>query len=392
MDQSFLDQDGLQLYHSLLLGLFEQAKNKNFSLSEADALNGEHGVVYFTTDTKKIVLNGIVYGDTKGYATTSWIQSQNYLTEIPEEFITELELNSKGYLTEHQDVSGKVNTSDFEEQVANIQTISSKIPVQASASNQLADKDFVNSSVQTATAFFRGNWSNYSSIPTDVSLYPVDSYGSTTPKANDYIVVLDNSDAPNLSVANGTFRYKYTGNWETDGVSGWKYEYTVNETPLTSVQVSALNSGITSELVAKISELEAKLTNNSILQQVYPVGSVYVSTSSVSPSTLFGFGSWEQIKDTFLLAAGDSHTAGSIGGEETHTLTTQEMPRHNHMFALADPQAGSLGADYTCINRDAYEVYNKGWADTTIVMYAGKSAAHNNMPPYLTVYMWKRIS
>jgi hypothetical protein len=59
--------------------------------------------------------------------------------------------------------------SDFEEQVANIQTISSKIPAQASASNQLADKDFVNSSVQTATAFFRGNWSNYSSIPTDAS-------------------------------------------------------------------------------------------------------------------------------------------------------------------------------------------------------------------------------
>jgi hypothetical protein len=204
--------------------------------------------------------------------------------------------------------------------------------------------------------------------------------------------VLDNSDAPNLSVENGTFRYKYTGNWETDGVSGWKYEYTVNETPLTSVQVSALNSGITAELVTKINELEAKLTSNSIIQQVYPVGSIYVSTSNISPSTLFGFGSWEQIKDRFLLAAGTTHSAGSIGGEETHTLTTQEMPRHNHMFTLADPQAGSLGAEYTCINRDAYEVYSKGWADTTIVMHAGKSAAHNNMPPYLTVYMWKRIS
>jgi len=93
-------------------------------------------------------------------------------------------------------VSGKVNTSDFEEQVTNIQTISSKIPTQATADNQLADKAFVNSSVQTATAFFRGNWSNYSSIPTDVSLYPADSYGSTVPKTNDYIVVIDNIDAP----------------------------------------------------------------------------------------------------------------------------------------------------------------------------------------------------
>jgi microcystin-dependent protein len=116
-----------------------------------------------------------------------------------------------------------------------------------------------------------------------------------------------------------------------------------------------------------------------------------MSVINTNPQLLFG-GSWEQIKDRFLLSAGDTYVAGSTGGEATHTLTTQEMPRHNHMFALADPQAGTLGGDYTCINRDAYEVNDHGWADTTIVMHAGKSAAHNNMPPYLTVYMWKRIS
>jgi hypothetical protein len=54
--------------------------------------------------------------DLTGYATEQWVEN-------------------KGYLTEHQDVSGKVNTSDFEEQVANIQTISSKIPTQATADN-----------------------------------------------------------------------------------------------------------------------------------------------------------------------------------------------------------------------------------------------------------------
>lgn len=358
---------------------FEQYSDlfsRNFSTLQVDAIaNAGDGVVYFTPDTHQIIKDGVKYGaDLTGYATEQWVEN-------------------KGYLTEHQDVSGKVNTSDFEEQVANIQTISSKIPTQATADNQLADKAFVNSSVQTATAFFRGNWSNYSSIPADVSLYPVDSYGSTVPKANDYIVVIDNSDAPNLSVENGTFRYKYTGNWETDGVSGWKYEYTVNETPLTSVQVSALNSGITSELVAKISELEAKLTNNSILQQVYPVGSVYVSTSSVSPSTLFGFGSWEQIKDTFLLAAGDSHAAGSTGGEAEHKLTIDEMPSHTHRLKtdIDSPDFNITWPEQTEYTWGWRQEENETEAPGASVTWTGGNKSHNNMPPYLTVYMWKRI-
>lgn len=75
-----------------------------------------------------------------------------------------------------------------------IQGINGKIPSQATAENQLADKAFVNSSVQTATANFRGNWDNFASIPTDSGLYPADYAGSTTPTVNDYLVVQDASD------------------------------------------------------------------------------------------------------------------------------------------------------------------------------------------------------
>lgn len=75
-----------------------------------------------------------------------------------------------------------------------IQGINGKIPSQATAENQLADKSFVNSSVQTATANFRGNWDNFASIPTDSGSYPADYAGSTTPTVNDYLVVQDASD------------------------------------------------------------------------------------------------------------------------------------------------------------------------------------------------------
>ena len=66
-----------------------------------------------------------------------------------------------------------------------------------------------------------------------------------------------------------------------------------------------------------------------LLNAVYPVGAIYISTSSTNPGTLFG-GTWEQIQDRFLLAAGSSYSAGSTGGAATHTLATGNLPSHNH--------------------------------------------------------------
>lgn len=131
-------------------------------------------------------------------------------------------------------------------------TITGKIPSQASTSNQLADKAFVNSSVQTVTANFRGNWDTWALVPTSASSYPADYTGSTTPTVNDYLVVQDASDYTGDTLE-GTWRFKYTGTWSTDGKSGWNPEYQVNETPLTSAQLAALNSGITSGDVTLIS-------------------------------------------------------------------------------------------------------------------------------------------
>lgn len=139
-------------------------------------------------------------------------------------------------LTAHPDIRNKVNAID------------DLIPNQASTSNQLADKNFVNSSVQTATANFRGNWSDWADVPTVATSYPVDYAGNRTPTVNDYLVVQDASDYT-LETLEGTWRFKYTGTWATDGKAGWHPEYQVNETPLTAAQLAALNSGITAEKV-----------------------------------------------------------------------------------------------------------------------------------------------
>ena len=140
-----------------------------------------------------------------------------------------------------------------------ITSIENEIPAQASSSNQLADKSFVNSSIQTNTANFRGNWSNWSDVPSDSTLYPQDYGGNTTPTTNDYLVVQDASDYTE-EVLSGTWRFKYTGDWDSDGKNGWIPEYQVNEEPFTSEQLYAINSGITAN---KVSDYDSHLINTS---------------------------------------------------------------------------------------------------------------------------------
>ena len=121
------------------------------------------------------------------------------------------------------------------------------------------------------------------------------------------------------------------------------------------------------------------------------VGEIYITTSSENPSLKFG-GTWEQIKDTFLLASGDTYSAGSIGGEATHTLTVDELPSHSHDF-LRHQLWGTEDDPVDTTVDDGYGASNKTLnvhRDTTTSVGSGQ--AHNNMPPYLAVYVWKRIA
>ena len=133
---------------------------------------------------------------------------------------------------------------DNASQIAEIQEI---IPATANAQNQLADQGFVNSSIQTATAYFRGDWATWADVPSDPALYPADATGNHTPITNDYMVVIADEQENG-----GTWRYKYTGVWAEQGKTGWMPEYQVNETPLTAAQLAALNSGVTAQAVADI--------------------------------------------------------------------------------------------------------------------------------------------
>ena len=115
----------------------------------------------------------------------------------------------------------------------------------------------------------------------------------------------------------------------------------------------------------------------------YPVGSIYLSVTDTDPATLFG-GTWERIGGRFLIGADDTYAAGSTGGEAEHTLTIDEMPKHNHGIDNYNT-AGNTTPFLTVQAQDKV-----GFGNNIQTMYAGGGKAHNNMPPYLSVYMWKR--
>ena len=134
------------------------------------------------------------------------------------------------------------------------------------------------------------------------------------------------------------------------------------------------------------------LDSTNFLNYIYPVGSIYMSISSTSPATLFG-GTWSAIYNMFLLGAGSSYGVGATGGAATHTLTIAEMPNHEH--AIADLLGQLIASSYQGTTNN----YRAGIAPNTgnsnwpyYIAKTGGGGAHNNMPPYYAVYMWRRTA
>lgn len=117
-----------------------------------------------------------------------------------------------------------------------------------------------------------------------------------------------------------------------------------------------------------------------LLDIIYPVDSVYTTFSSMSPIESIG-GTWELLKDTFLYS---SDEVGITGGEKEHKLIISEMPAHTHFCDFASPG----GSGSTWVTKYAQYKPEGGWYTKS----TGNSQAHNNMPPYITVHMYRRTA
>lgn len=158
------------------------------------------------------------------------------------------------------------------------------------------------------------------------------------------------------------------------------------------INADMLNNKLENELSVANSQKLNNLTLTNLIDKIYPVGSIYMSVNNVTPATLFG-GTWEQIKDKFLLSAGDTYSAGSTGGEATHTLTVDEMPNHRHngididgVYVIGWDNGSAKGINMTSQN------YNSSTGNRWRTGLNGGDQPHNNMPPYLAVFVWKRTA
>lgn len=191
---------------------------------------------------------------------------------------------------------------------------------------------------------------------------------------------------------------------------------TVTDIVSTASVVMDFKAGGNGVAVGKVSEYDNALElsphwdlrvyGKKLVDYIYPVGSIYMSVNQANPELLFG-GTWEKIEDRFLLAAGSKYASGSVGGEESHSLTIEEQPKLTGYIQFRQAGEFNILDSFTNVNncfeyidhggnkwgnRMATEANNNDWNKNALVTYnnGGKNMAHNNMPPYLTVYIWKR--
>lgn len=145
------------------------------------------------------------------------------------------------------------------------------------------------------------------------------------------------------------------------------------------------------EFNQRLNEMNDILRNKikkEILDMSHPIGSYYWSQNNTNPSTIFG-GKWQQIRGRFLFAEDQNHAAGSSGGEELHTLSIDEMPGHNHTFPNRTCVFGNIPDIQIQGGGGSKKLYeNAGNIANTNNIGGGKP--HNNMPPYIAAFCWRR--
>lgn len=148
---------------------------------------------------------------------------------------------------------------------------------------------------------------------------------------------------------------------------------------------------LTNKTIGTGSSIASTVDVTEVLKKVYPVGSLYFNAAaSTNPATLLGFGTWSQYASGRVLVGLDSgqaefDTLEETGGAKTHALTAAETGPHTHDVVYGTGTAGSGAGNFSAVRFDA-------GASTHTTTSAGAGDPHNNLQPYIVVYIWKRTA
>lgn len=253
------------------------------------------------------------------------------------------------------------------------------------------------------------NWSDLSAIKVEYTI----NFTPTTVRIGDGATkdtFINDGTSVNsfkaLKVGKGMSR---EGNWQKDNAFDVDFNGNTYVGGELAVNQDILNQGgqIYTGAITTVNDVYARNvyserpdgTMLSVVDLIYPVGSIYMSVNSADPGTLFG-GTWQQIKDRFLLSAGDTYAAGTTGGSAKATL-----PSHTHTFGsngydlwVAKRGKGSTEPGNQISGNAKYyaaatggSTSNYKWLES-VDSKGVSDVSQANMPPYLAVYVWQRIN
>ena len=156
------------------------------------------------------------------------------------------------------------------------------------------------------------------------------------------------------------------------------------------IQVSNITADEINYLDGVGSNIQGQLDNKTTISSVYPVGSIYINaTNSTNPGTLLGFGTWVafgagRVPVGINSSDADFDTAEETGGAKTHTLTTSELPAHTH--TVETKVSSGVNGTFPLGSSGSTSQGTRASGST------GSGSAHNNLQPYIVVYMWKRTA
>ena len=387
-----------------------------------------------------------------------------YLTSVPSEYVTENELNEKGYLTEHQDLSGYAKKEDLhshnnksvldsitQENIDNwnngtgggngeVLPIGTMIPYGSQNNiptnwkicdgSELSRTDYAELFNVIGTSYGEGDGTTTFNLPNkkgrvsvglDLEQTEFDTIGkksgSKYMQKHSHKLGKEGAWYYGASTANlsgtGTWAYRvYETNEAGEGDSGNLQPYEVDvwiikvsnlvgmldtknanviDNLTSTSRTDALSANMGRELNDKIDKIGG-IDKAQLLDLVYPIGSLYMSMNETNPNELFG-GTWERIKDRFIYANGDATASGVTGGSAVHNhglgsgFATMNIGDGGIQYQ--EKQVGAWGTNAAMNIGTSYDSYQtKSWG----ISLGGSTDNGNNIPPYITAYIWKRTA
>lgn len=306
---------------------------------------------------------------------TSW-GSPTSDTKVPSEKLTKSSLDDKISKSSTSGLvknDGTIDTTSYSTFSGSYNDLTNKPSIPSKTSDLTNDSNYISKSSTsglikndgtidtTSYSTFNGNYNNLTNKPTIPS--------KTSDLTND---------------SNFISKSNTSGLMKNDGTIDTTTYVNTNDSRLSDARTPLSHTHTSSQI-------------SDLIDVIYPIGSIYMSVNSTSPQTLFG-GTWEQIKDTFLLASGDTYANGTTGGSADATLVSHQHGTSNsgEYFVTSE----SDGANNTRVTYSSSgNRYVDGMTDNTTPFhhrvgtgYVGSSGTGKNMPPYLTVFVWKRTA